>query len=512
MTDVAAAVHARDVVAQAKDVFETAERLSNLILVDGELREALSDECFGVINPADLSVIGEAPRCREADVNAAVDVAQRAFETWRDVPARDRGRIMERAADRLEAQSGLIERLLALDTGNALRTQARPETAAAIDMLRFFGGVAGELKGQTIPSSSNILQFTTRDPLGVVGAIIPWNAPILLMIAKLGPALVAGNTMVLKSAEQAPLCVLAVAEILQQELPPGVLNVLSGYGEEAGKPLAVHANVRKVTFTGSCPVGQAIMGYVAHKLCPVTLELGGKSPNIIMADADLELAIPGVIDGMRYTRQGQSCTAGSRVFVHEDVYKRIIEGVVDGLAKLRLGNPLDESTDMGAMISQEQFERTLRYMDLARATPGVRILCGGARSDDPALQKGLFFKPTLIDGLPNNSPVCQDEIFGPVACVLPWSDFDEVIRDANASPYGLAAALWTRDLSRAMQFVKRIDAGFVQVNQYAGPKANVAYGGLKMSGIGKEYSLESMLEHFTSSKSVIINQGTPGSV
>jgi acyl-CoA reductase-like NAD-dependent aldehyde dehydrogenase len=418
--------------------------------------------------------------------------------------------MLQKAADAVEARRDIVERVLSLDTGNALRTQARPETGSAIDLTRMFGGLAGELKGETVPAASpNVLHYTTRDPIGVVAGIIPWNAPLFLFVAKIAPAIAAGNSVVVKTAEQAPFCVLLMAEILNTELPPGVLNVISGFGEECGRPLVEHPIVRKVTFTGSLAVGQAIAAYAAPKLCPVTLELGGKNPSIVLADADLDLAIPGVIDGMRYTRQGQACTAASRVFIHEKVYDRVVEGVAKKLAEIRLGDPLDEATDMGAIISAEQFERTLRYMEIARNTPGVRMIFGGEHPSDPALTKGYYYPPTFLDGLGLESKVCQDEIFGPVATALPFRDFDEMIAQANDTPYGLSANLWTRDLSRALEYIERIEAGFVQVNQCAAPRSNVSYGGLKMSGLGKEYAIDSMLNHFCSSKTVLINRGTP---
>lgn len=489
---------------------KTAERLSAKILVGGTLRPAETDETIDVIHPGDLGVIGRAPRCRETDVDAAVENAQQAFTEWRKVPARERGRILQLAADQLELEKNLVARMLSLDTGNALRTQSRPETASTIDLTRMFGGLAGELKGETVPSASTaVLQYSVREPIGVVGGIIPWNAPLFLFVAKVAPALAAGNTVVVKTAEQAPMCVLLVAEIMNRVLPPGVLNVISGYGGECGKPLCEHPLVRKITFTGSMPVGCAIAGYAAPKLCPVTLELGGKNPAIILPDADLDLAVPGIVDGMRYTRQGQACTAATRVFVHERLYDRVIEGVVTKLAELKVGDPLDEETDTGCIISEEQFNRTLRYMEIARSTPGARVLYGGERPTDPYLSKGYFYPPTLLDGIPLSSDVCQDEIFGPVATVLPYTDFDAVIRDANDTPYGLAANLWTRDLARAMEFVDRVEAGFVQVNQCVAPRSNVSYGGIKMSGLGKEYALDSMLNHFTQSKTVLINRGSP---
>ena len=489
---------------------ETTQRLSNQVLVNGKLTNALSHESFDVIHPGDLSVIGSVPKCREADVNTAVESAKSAFYKWKKVPARERGRMLQKAADYVEKNTVLLEQVLALDTGNAIRTQARPETASSIDLLRMFGGLTGELKGETVPSgNSQVLQYTTRDPIGVIAGIIPWNAPLFLFVAKIAPAIAAGNTVVIKTAEQAPLCVLLMAEMINTELPAGVLNIISGYGEQCGKPLVQHPAIRKVTFTGSLEVGQAISGYVAPKLCPVTLELGGKNPSIVMADADLELAVPGIIDGMRYTRQGQACTAGSRVFIHESIYDRVIDGVIRKLADIKLGNPLDEQTDMGAIISAKQFKRTLDYMDIAEKTPDARILFGGKRPTDAYLSKGYYYPPTLLDGLSLESRLCQEEIFGPIATVLPFSKFDEMIDAANDTPYGLAANLWTRDLSRALEYIDRIEAGFVQVNQCVAPRSNVSYGGLKMSGLGKEYALDSMLNHFTCSKTVLINPGTP---
>lgn len=492
------------------EALAAARWLAGSIVIDGRLCGALASGTLVVENPADGSTIADVPRCGAADAERAVQSAHRSFAAWARTPARERGAAIARVAGRIEAERESLARLLALDTGNALATQARPEVGATIDMLRLFAGVAGELKGKTIPWEAGTLCYTTREPLGVVAAIIPWNAPLLLTAAKLAPALVAGNTVVLKPAEQAPLAALRVVELMQEYLPPGVANAITGYGEEAGRPLASHALVRKVTFTGSCEVGKHILHACADRICPATLELGGKSPNIVLPDADLDLAVPGILTGMRFTRQGQSCSAGTRIYIHDDIYDTVIGRVLEEIARLKIGDPLDERTEVGAVISREQLERIESYVDIARRTPGVRILCGGARPQGREYAGGHYYLPTLIEGVPSNSPVCRDEIFGPVALASRWRDFENVLHEANDTDFGLAAALWTRDLASALAFTDRIQAGFVQVNQYITPRPNLPYGGLKASGLGKEYSLESMLDHFTASKTVIVNPGTPG--
>jgi len=496
-------------VARAKALAE-AQRVSTKVVVNGQLCLPKTQRTFPVEDPSTAEVIGFAPRCEASDVDWAVDCASSAFRTWSRTSARERSERLRRIADTLESHAESLARLLCLETGNALTTQARPEVAACIELFRFFSGLGSELKGRTLPWEPGVLCFTTRDPLGVVGAIIPWNAPLLLVAAKVAPAILAGNTVVLKSAEQAPLAVTLCLELIQHALPPGVANCISGFGEEAGKPLAQHPLVRKVTFTGSSAVGRQVMGYAADKLCPVTLELGGKSPNIVLPDADLDLVIPGIITGMRFTRQGQSCSAGSRLLIHEEVYDQVIALASKAISSLRIGDPMDERTQVGAIVSKEQFDRILSYLNIARETEGAKILCGGTRPKDPQLRKGLYLLPTLVEGIPIDSPVYQEEIFGPVALTSKWRDFDAMLDEANSTQFGLAAAIWTRDLARAFSFVQRIEAGFVQVNQYITPRATLSYGGLKMSGLGKENSLESMLEHFTSSKTVIINPGTPG--
>ena len=379
------------------------------------------------------------------------------------------------------------------------------EAATMVDILHFFAGLAGELKEQTVPSAQGVFQYSRRESMGVVGAIIPWNAPLMQTASKIGPALVAGNTVVLKPAEQAPLAVLRVFEILQEVLPPGVANCVTGIGEETGKLLVEHPLVRKVTFTGSTSTGAEILRAAGSKIMPVTAELGGKNPIIVMPDADIGRAADGILRGLRLQRQGQSCSAGTRIYIHDDIYQQVIQRVIDVIPTFRIGDPLDDATQVGSIISKEQLARVERYVALARSTAGGKVLTGGARPSIAGLENGYFYSTTLIEGLPRESDVCRDEIFGPVATVSRWNDFDEVLGEASNTNYGLAAVIWTQNLARALEFVDRIEAGFVQVNQFSVAEANIEYGGAKMSGMGRELSLESMIQHFTWSKTVLMN-------
>nr|WP_174888142.1 aldehyde dehydrogenase family protein [Novosphingobium pentaromativorans] len=472
-------------------------------LIEGQIVSAISGRTFAVINPATGVEVGSAALGDVHDVERAVAAAAKARQAWAAVPARERGAKLARGASRMIEKVEVIARLLALETGKAIRTECRPEVMTAADIGSFYGGLGSELKGETLPFRPDLLSITVREPLGVVAAILPWNVPLVLMMLKIAPALVAGNTVVVKTAEEAPLATLMAARVLAEELPAGVLNVVHGFGPDCGQPLVEHPLVAKVTFTGSQPVGETIYASAAQKLIPVSLELGGKSPMIVMSDADLAKAVAGAIAGMRFTRQGQSCTAASRIYVHETIYEAFLESLAAAVRKLKIGNPLDEATDIGTIISRDQMDRIEHFVRLGQETPNVRMIVCGTVPDDKNLDPALFALPMLVADVPEDSPLMREEIFGPIACVVPWNDYEDVLKAANDSEFGLAASVWTNDLTKALDATRRLNAGYVQVNQNLTIQPNLSYGGFGKSGLGKEASLEAMLEHFSRKKTIV---------
>jgi acyl-CoA reductase-like NAD-dependent aldehyde dehydrogenase len=479
------------------------------MLIDGEWVDSASGAVLTVENPARRSPVASIPRGDKEDVDRAVQAAHRAFPDWRRIPPRQRGRLLLKIAEAMEARIEELARIIAEETGNALRTQARPEATLTADIFRYFGGLAGELKGETIPLGENVLSYTRREPLGVVGAIIPWNAPVLLGALKMAPALCAGNTLVLKAAEDAPLGVLLMAEICQAFLPPGVLNVLTGTGEECGGPLAQNPLVQKLSFTGSTEVGKIIMAAAAERIVPVSLELGGKSPAIVYPDADEDWVVDGVISGMRFTRQSQSCTAGSRLFLHQDIFESFLAKLTAKTQALKLGDPLDETSDIGCIINEKQFRKVCGYVDEGLKRQDARLVFGGMPPQEGPLSEGYFAIPTVFADTSNDWRLAREEIFGPVLVAIPWRDEDEAIRMANDSHYGLAAYVWTREIGSALRAAHAIESGWVQVNQGLGQQPGHSYGGYKQSGIGREFSLEGMLDSFTQRKNVTVNLNVP---
>lgn len=472
------------------------------LLIDGHWIDPKDGGTLEVQNPSNRSTVAVIGRSTAADVDRAVSSAQEAFRTWRQRPARERGAFLTRLGDAIAENADDIARLLAAETGNAIRTQSRGEVASTVEVLRYYGGTASEQKGETLPLGQGLFSYSTRDPLGVVAAIIPWNSPLVLGAVKIGMALATGNTLILKPAEDAPLAVIRVCELAAEILPPGVLNVVTGRGSDAGAALSKHADVAKVSFTGSSEVGRGVLHAVADRIGHATLELGGKSPAVVFPDSNNEETAKNVVAAMRFARQGQSCTAGSRLFVHADIWDDFMPKVIAAVEDLVIGDALDEATDMGAVINTTRYEEISDFVQQA-ADQGAQFLTGGPSTklegDTP-----LRLTPTVIAGVDNNWRIAREEVFGPVLVAIPWQTEEEVVTWANDTHYGLAAYVFTQDLNTALRMAENIDAGWVQINRAGGQLPGMSYGGRKQSGIGAEYSIEGALESYTQRKSVTI--------
>lgn len=470
-------------------------------LIDGEWRNPVGRATNRVMNPStreQIVLLGEAS---SQDVDLAVQSARTAFQDWKARPARERGRLLISLGDLVEEHQEELARLLAAETGNAIRTQSRGEIIGGAEVLRYCGSIASEIKGETLPFGEDLISYTEREPIGVVGAIIPWNSPFILAAVKLGMALVTGNTFVLKPAEDAPLAVIRLAELSSQLLPAGVFNVVAGTGANVGQHLANHPDVDKVTFTGSSAVGHGIMRSAADRLAHVTLELGGKSPCIVFPDSDSDETAQLVVDAMRFARQGQSCTAGSRLYVHEEIWESFIPKLEAAMRKLKVGDALDENSDMGAVINERRLTEINAYVQEA-ADNGAEIRVGGTVDirDDAPLQA----QPTLLTGVDHSWRIVNEEVFGPVLVAIPWKTEAQVIEYANDTHYGLAAYVFTSDIDAALRMTRQINAGWIQVNRAGGQIPGMSYGGVKSSGFGREYSLEGALDAYTTRKSVTI--------
>jgi len=470
-------------------------------LIDGQWGPSESGEWIDVENPGRREIIARVPSSTPADVDRAVAAAKKAFVAWRARPARERGALLIKIGDKIAENSEELARIIASETGNALRTQARAEAASGADIFRYYGQVASEQKGETLPLGDGLLSYTVREPLGVVGGIVPWNAPVTLSSLKIAMALSTGNTLVLKTAELAPLAVLKVAEWASEFLPVGVLNVINGSGSVVGGHLTQHPDVAKLTFTGSTGVGKSILAAAADRVVPVTLELGGKSPVIVFPDSDDDATVAGVIAGMRFTRQGQSCTAGSRLYLHQDIYESFLAKLTAKLGELKIGDPLDEDTDIGAIVSGKQYETVCRYIQSGLDQGGTLITGGTAR---PVDGKGFYVAPTVISGVHADWDIVKEEVFGPVLVVIPFTDEGEAIAAANDSTYGLAGYVWCKDLAKALNTANQLQVGWIQINRGGGQLPGMAYGGIKQSGQGREYSVDGALESFTQHKSFTI--------
>ncbi|GAA3678761.1 aldehyde dehydrogenase family protein [Nocardioides ginsengisoli] len=480
-----------------------------LMLIGGQWVESVTGAWREVLSPGRHGeVLAQVPSGDKEDVDRAVRAARAAFPAWRDQHFTGRQRVLLTIADAIDARAEDLAQITAADTGNALRTQARPEAKTLADLFRYFGGVAGEVKGTTLPAGSSQLQYTRQEPLGVVGGILPWNSPLMIAGFKVPAALAAGNAVVLKAAEDAPLSILLLAEICQELLPDGVLNVVTGEGETAGAALVEHPGVDKVSFTGSTEVGRHIARQAGDRLAHVSLELGGKNPSIVFPGAVTDELIEGLLLSSRVHRQGQSCTAGSRLFLHRDVHDEVLEKLVARLGSLTVGNPLDEASDIGAVINEVQYGSVQGFLDEGLANPALTLELGGTPPTTGPLAEGFYHVPTVFSGADNSFRLSREEIFGPVVMAIPFTDTDEVIRMANDSAYGLAAYVWSQDVNQALDTAHRLEAGWVQVNQGGGQMVGQAYGGYKQSGIGREVSLEGMIAGFTQTKQINVRLGS----
>ncbi|OIH85176.1 aldehyde dehydrogenase [Arthrobacter sp. UCD-GKA] len=471
--------------------------------IDGEQTESSTGEWRDVRNPAIREqVFARVPSAGISDVDRSVAAARRALPAWRSVHFTERARALARIADDIEARAEDFAKLTALDTGNALRTQARPEVTTLVALFRYFSGIAGEVKGTTLPAGDNQLQYTRLEPLGVVACILPWNSPLMIAGFKVPAALAAGNTVILKAADDAPLTILLLAEICNRHLPAGVLNALTGRGSVIGQALSEHPGVDKVSFTGSTDVGRGVARTASERLAHVSLELGGKNPSIVFPDAVDDELIDGLLAASRFTRQGQSCTAGSRLFLHDDIYDEVLDRLTVKLGALKVGDPLDEATDMGAIINASQHRQISEYLQEGRSNPALTLALGGEDPTSGPLTEGYYHQPTVFGGARNDFRLAQEEIFGPVLVAIRWKEIDEVVAMANDSHFGLAAYVWSRNLDNALNTAHRVEAGWVQVNQGGGQVVGQSYGGYKQSGIGREVSLEGMLAGFTQTKQI----------
>lgn len=459
---------------------------------------------LAVENPSRREVICEIGRGTAKEIDLAVAAAQAARAAWAARPAAERGAMLTELGNRLSAHAEEVARILAAESGNAIRTQSRGEAAGAAGVLKYYGGVAVEQKGETLPLGPGLFSYASREPFGVVGAIIPWNSPLQLGAVKISMALATGNCLVLKPAEDAPLAVLRLVELAADIFPPGVFNVVTGLGEEAGAALATHPGIAKISFTGSSEVGKLVAHSAADRVAKVTLELGGKSPCIVFPDSctpeRIDETAQGVVNAMRFARQGQSCTAGSRLFVHRSVWDDLMPRVAARAAAMVVGDALDDTSDIGAVVNAERYTEICAYVAEAEAQ-GATFLTGGT----PQPTDGGFHPiPTILTGLDNSWRIAREEVFGPVLVALPWDDEAEMIAQANDTHYGLAAYIFARDMSTIIRMTRAIEAGWIQVNQGGGQIPGMSYGGIKQSGMGSEYSIEGALEAYTFRKCVTV--------
>jgi aldehyde dehydrogenase (NAD+) len=472
------------------------------LLIDNQWVDPVEGGSFDTYNPATGEVLAKVAAASAKDVDKAVRAARRALESgpWATMDAADRGRLMYKLADLVERDSKDLAALESLNCGKTI-TDALGDMQGVVNTLRYYAGWADKVEGRTVPVRGSFLSYTLRQPVGVIGQIIPWNFPLLMLAWKWGPALACGNTIVMKPAEQTPLTALRVGELaMEAGFPAGVINLVNGMGETTGAAMVVHPDIDKIAFTGHVDTAKIIQKAAADTLKRVTFELGGKSPNVVFADADMDQAVAGAFHAI-YFHGGQCCTAGSRLFVEDKIRQEFVERLAEKSKERKLGDPLDPKTEQGPQVSQEQMDKILGYVKLGEKE-GAALLTGGRRFGD----KGFFVEPTVFDNVKDGMAIARDEIFGPVVSVLPFKSVDEVITRANNTQYGLAAAVWTKDIDKAHLFAKQVKAGTVWVNCYHVVDTTTPFGGFKMSGQGRENG-EAALEHYTEMKTVTVKLG-----
>ena len=473
------------------------------LFIDGKWVDSVSGKTFDTLNPATEEVITSIAEGDSADIDLAVTAARKAFEDgpWGKTDARERGRILLRVMDLIEKNKDELALLETLDNGKPISETTNADLPLVIDCLLYYAGWADKFHGETIPVRGEFFNYTLREPVGVVGQIIPWNFPLLMAAWKIAPAIACGNTVVLKPAEQTPLTALRLGEICQEAgLPDGVLNIVPGYGPTAGAALAEHMDVDKIAFTGEYTTGRIIMQAASKNLKRVSLELGGKSPNIVFADSDIDSAVAGAMTGI-FFNQGEVCCAGSRLFLERSIHDEFVDKLSSRASSLSVGNPEDAGTQMGAQVSKEQFDKILGYIDTGKQE-GAKLVTGGERCGE----KGYFIRPTIFDAVDNNMKIAREEIFGPVVSAITFDDVDDMVRQSNLSIYGLAAAVWTRDIKKAHRLARDLKAGTIWINTYNSFDAASPFGGFKQSGFGRELGVHA-LELYTQVKSVWINLG-----
>ena len=475
------------------------------MVIGGDTVDAAEGRTFDVVNPADGRVMATAPQGGTEDVERAVAAARAAFDDrkgWATWPAGKRGRSLAKLAQLIKDHSEELAQLESRNVGKPI-SGARGEVVGASLVFDYYAGAANKIFGQTVPVSKPGLDLTLREPIGVCGLIVPWNFPLLMASWKVAPALAAGNTAILKPASYTPLTALRLGELaLEAGIPPGVLNVLTGPGGSAGAALAGHPGVGKIAFTGETTTGQEIMRLASNNVKKVSLELGGKSPNIVFADADLEKFARDSPMSV-FDNTGQDCCARSRILVERSVHERVVELFAEATRNIKVGDPSDEATEVGTLVSQKQKDRVKDYLEIGLGE-GATIVVGGTEPDDPALADGAYLLPTVFDGVDNDMRIAREEIFGPVVSVIPFDTEEEALRLANATPYGLSGSIWSRDIGKALRAAKALQAGVISVNSNSSVHTEAPFGGYKMSGIGRELGM-SALDLYTETKNVFID-------